>query len=108
MRTSPFKRFFTVLAIQLILLAGFLLLDARPSLPMTWHVVLVVVMLYSVPVAGYFYALHCSSFAVRMPRLLRALSLSILSVVLTFIFQIFGGILFFFLGLPLDIKMQGI
>ena len=43
-----------------------------------------------------------------MPRHLRTLSLSILSVILTFIFQIFGGILFFFMGLPLDIQMQGI
>jgi hypothetical protein len=107
MRTSQIKRFFMVLVIQLILLAGFLLLDTRPALPMTWHVILMVVMLYSVPVAGYFYALHCSSFAVRMPRLLRTLSLSILSVAITFIVQIFGCILFFIMGLPLDIQMQG-
>jgi hypothetical protein len=108
MRASSCKRFFMVLAIQLILLAGFLFLAARPALPMTWYVLSAVVMLFAVPVAGYFYTLQRSSFAARMPGLLRTLSLSILSLILTLFFQMAGCILFFFMRLPMDIQMQGI
>lgn len=106
--TSYLRRWVLVLVVQLGLLAVSLFVNAQPTLPNKWAVPFCVVMLFPIPMVGYYYVLHRSGLALQMPRLLRTLILCMLSGALTLAGLVLGTIVFFFMGLPLDFRMHGV